>query len=274
MQTSEQDNYVPWFVERGNGPLLAIALHDGHEVRENLKRFMAVDELDRLREEDPFTAIWTEVSPTRVVVSQSRFEIDLNRPRKKAVYWTPEDAWGIGVWNSEIPRPQLAKSLAIYDSFYQELEVLLDRMVARYGRIVVFDLHSFNYRRKGADVAVDDLEMPEINLGTGTMNRKLWSPIVDRFIVDLRNFDFFGRHLDVRENIVFKGGHFPHWVHSHFPEAVCVLSIEVKKFFMNEWTGKPDRTLIDGLLRAFKSSVWGMYEELGLMKHAVHEAKA
>ena len=97
MPKSELDNYVPWFVERGNGPLLAVAIHDGHDVRDNLRKYMAVEDLARLREEDPYTGIWTVVAPTRVVVSQSRFEFDLNRPREKAVYLSPEDAWGIQV---------------------------------------------------------------------------------------------------------------------------------------------------------------------------------
>ena len=273
MNVVEESCYVPWFVERGFGPLLAVALHDGHAVRDEVRAFLALDELARLREEDPFTAVWTSVAPSRVVVSQSRFEFDLNRPREKAVYRTPEDAWGLQIWDGDLPAPMVARSLAIYDSFYQEIEILLKRMVSRYGKVVILDFHSYNYRRNGPEGDIDEQRYPEINVGTGTMNRILWNPVVDRFIADLGSFDFCGRHLDVRENIVFRGGNLARWVHTHFSDTVCVIAIEVRKFFMDEWTGKPDQSSIDGLLRAFKSSVWGIYEELGSMRRAAGEAE-
>ncbi len=133
------------------------------------------------------------------------------------------------------------------------------RMVERYHRVVVLDLHTYNHRREGPDrPAADRLSNPEVNLGTGTMDRARWAPIVDRFIVDLRNFDFLGRHLDVRENVKFRGGHFPAWIHREFPESVCVLSVEFKKFFMNEWTGEPDLVQLQAIERALKSTVWGL----------------
>ncbi len=92
-----------WNITRGKGPIVATAIHDGHEVRDEVLRHMALDEAGRLREEDPFSARWTEVAPTRVVGLRSRFEVDLNRPRDKAVYRTPEDAWGLKVWTSSLP---------------------------------------------------------------------------------------------------------------------------------------------------------------------------
>lgn len=49
------------------------------------------------------------------------------------------------------------------------------------------------------------------------MDRNRWGRLVDRFISDLRAFDFLGRHLDVRENVKFVGRQFPKWVHTRFP---------------------------------------------------------
>ena len=72
------------------------------------------------------------------------------------------------------------------------------------------------------------------------MARALWSPIVDCWLHAMREFDFFGRRLDVRENVKFVGGHLPRWIHENFANSVCVLAIEVKKFFMDEWTGELD----------------------------------
>lgn len=274
MRSKKDSNYVPWYVERGIGPLLGLALHDGHDIRGNLEGRLALGDLERLREEDPFTGEWTSVSPSRIIVSQSRFEFDLNRPRAKAIYQRPEDAWGLKVWAEPLSKVDVSKSLSIYDLFYDEIHVLLNRMVQRYGKIAVLDFHSYNCKRGGPGSEIDTAAHPEINIGTGTMDRKYWSSLVDRVIVDLRNYDFLGNHLDVRENIVFKGGHFAEWAHKHFPETVCVISIEVRKLFMDEWTGEPNRVMIDNLHKAFKSCVWGIYEELGHLKHNYHPMEA
>ena len=93
------------------------------------------------------------------------------------------------------------------------------------------------------------------------MDRGRWAPIVDRFIGDLRDFDFLGRHLDVRENVKFFGGNFPRWIHQEFPDSACVLAVEVKKFFMDEWTGKKDELQTDAIRQALESTVVGVREE-------------
>ena len=75
-----------WLVEKADDPVVAVALHDGHGLREDVAALMALSDSDRLRKEDPFTGGWTSIAPTRVIAQRSRFEIDLNRPRDKAVY--------------------------------------------------------------------------------------------------------------------------------------------------------------------------------------------
>ena len=257
------DNYLPWYLELGDGPLVATAIHDGHNVRAELVKQFAISEADRLREEDPFTSCWTAAASTRLIATESRFEIDFNRSRDKAVYQTPDDAWGLKVWKGKISGDCVERSLAVYDTFYQEVGSLLERMTRRYGPVVVLDLHSYNHRREGPKARVaDPLENPEVNVGTGTMDRKRWSSIVDRFIMDLRKFDYMGRHLDVRENVKFRGGQFPKWIHETFPETVCVLSVEFKKFFMDEWTGQADEIQLATIERALQSTTWGLHEEL------------
>ena len=56
-----------------------------------------------------------------------------------------------------------------------------------------------------------------------------------------------GRELDVRENVKFRGGYLSWWIHEHYPEQGLALAIEVKKFFMDEWTGAPNHELIADL---------------------------
>ena len=228
-----------WQTELGEGPLVACAVHDGHDVREDVAACLRLDDAQRRYEEDPYTAQWTSIAPTRIVARRSRFEVDFNRPREKAVYITPADAWGLNVWRCSPPAEMVAKSLRAYDDFYAHLQQLLERLVARHGKVVVFDLHSYNHIRGGAGgVAAEAEGNPEVNLGTGTMDRSAWSPIVDRWLAAMRSFNYLGRQLDVRENVKFFGGQVPRWIHENFPRTVCALAVEVKKFFMDEWTGE------------------------------------
>lgn len=154
-------------------------------------------------------------------------------------------------------------SLGEHDAFYAALEKLLNELRDRHGHFVVFDMHSYNHRRGGPDApAEDQAGNPELNIGTGSLDRFRWGPLVDRFINDLAKFDFLGRTLDVRENIRFRGRYLAEFVHSWFPESGCILAIEVKKFFMDEWTGDADKRKVDALLEAFRSTVPGMLDEL------------
>ena len=253
----------PWHLKRGNTPLVAAAIHNGHAVREEVAHLLALDEANRLREEDPFTGQWVTIADTQIIGMHSRFEVDLNRPREKAIYLTPEDAWGLHVWQTHPPAPLVVRSLAQYDAFYAEVKQVFTDLEKRFGRFVVFDLHTYNHRREGPDGPLaDSAQNPEVNIGTGTMNRKRWAPLIDRFIADLRAFDFLGRHLDVRENVKFKGGQFSRWTHQTFPKSGCSLAIEFKKFFMDEWTGKPDKTQLETIHRALQATVPGVLEML------------
>lgn len=245
-----------WTEVIGDGQLIATAIHDGCAVRPEVAENLALDEAARFREEDPFTGEWTSVAPTRIVGVRSRFEVDLNRPREKAVYRTPEDAWGLTVWKGTPATDLFERSLAEYDSFYRGMRNHLKQIERDYGRFVVYDLHSYNHRRDGPDgPAADPMKNPQVNVGTGTMKRQRWAPVVDTFIEALHAFDFPGGHLDVRENVKFFGGNWARWIHENFPNTGVALAIEVKKFYMDEWTGEPNRELVNAITSALRVTV-------------------
>jgi hypothetical protein len=250
-------------IQEGDGPLVALAIHDGHRLRDEVSEGLALSEEERLREEDPYTGAWTSVAGTRIVAGISRFQVDLNRPRERAVYRSPEDAWGLPLWPREPDEALIGRSLAEYDAFYVELKRILTEVKRRHALFVVYDLHSYNHRRDGADAPAADPEAnPEVNVGTGTLDRERWAPVVDRFIGDLSGFDLLGRHLDVRENVKFRGGHLSGWIHRNFADSACVLAIEFKKFFMDEWTGRVDEHTHEAIGRALRSTVPGVLEAL------------
>jgi len=251
-------------ITEGQEPILATAIHNGHGLRPEVKDLMALEESNRLREEDPFTGIWTSVVSTQMVGLHSRFEVDLNRPREGAIYRTPEEAWGLQVWHEELPADVIERSLEEYDAFYAEAERICSELERRYGRFVVLDLHTYNHRRGGPDAPPEDPKAnPEVNVGTGSLDRERWGGLVDRFMGDLREHEFLGRHLDVRENVRFQGGYLSQWVHERYPESGCCLAIEFKKFFMDEWTGKLSPEDYEAIPQALEATLPGLLESLG-----------
>lgn len=254
----------PFEITPGPGPLLAAAVHDGHAIDPETLVHVALPERDRLREEDPFTAYLAQVAETRIVGRRSRFEVDLNRPRDRAVYRTPDDAWGLTVWKDTIPDAVVERSLGLYDAFYDAVEKLLSLKIQEFGSVVVFDLHTYNHRRDGPDGPIaDKAANPEVNIGTGTLDRDRWGGLVDRFMADLRAGAAAAglADLDVRENVKFQGGAFSEWVHTTFGSAACVLAVEFKKTFMDEWSGEPDRDHLAQLRDALAATVDGVLDE-------------
>jgi N-formylglutamate amidohydrolase len=242
---------------------VAAAIHDGHALREEVAASMTLSATERLREEDPHTGEWSRIAPVHLIGRRSRFEIDLNRLRERAIYQTPADAWGLRVWADPPPPALVARSLEEYDAFYEGLFRVLTRRIERYGGVLILDLHTYNHRRDGpAGPLADPLQNPEVNVGTGTLDRARWAPIVDRFISDLRGFAFMGRQLDVRENVRFRGGHMSRWIHETFPEQACSISIEFKKFFMDEWSGAVDAGICGEIGWALHSTLPGLRTEL------------
>ncbi len=256
-QVWRRDNSADWWtLHRGCSPVLATAIHNGHTVRADLEAHMAISAEERLREEDPFTEFVTRDIPNCITVHRSRFEIDLNRPRDAAVYLSPEQAWGLNVWKQSPPAHEIARSLAVYDEYYAMLRQVLQGLQRRYEQFIVLDIHSYNHRRGGPDsAAADPTDAPEINIGTFSMDRERWTHVLEPFMETLRAFEFRGRNMDVRENIAFEGrGEQTRFVHEAFPETGCAIAVEFKKFFMDEWTGLPDRDALVAMRAMLRSA--------------------
>jgi N-formylglutamate amidohydrolase len=252
----------PFFFHEVAGPVVSTAIHAGHDLRPSIEMLTALDDATRLREEDPFTDHLTAVGGSTVVVACSRFEVDLNRPREASMYLTPEDAWGLDLWRAPVPEEDVACSRRLYDDFYAELGRRLDVLATR-GPFVVLDLHSYNHRRDGADAPPAPADVnPEVNVGTGSVDRDRFGALVDRFMGDLGRREVAGHQIDVRENVRFRGGELSRWVNQRYDARGCALAIEFKKVFMDEWTGAVDEHHLDELRHALAMVVPGMIEVL------------
>jgi hypothetical protein len=136
---------------------------------------------------------------------------------------------------------------------------MLDEIIAREGGALVYDLHSYNHRRGGPDAPPAPQELnPDVNVGTGALNRDRWGAVVEGFIRSMSQRCVRGRRLDVRENVCFRGGYLSQWVAEAFQDRACVLAIEVKKIFMDEWTHVLDEVAHREVEQALAGSIPGV----------------
>lgn len=223
-----------FLVEYRFTPIIAIALHDGHDIHESLRPYLQLSEHERSREEDPYTGFMIADLPvTKIKVSSSRFQTDLNRFKEKAVYEKPGDAWGLDVWRV-LPDNIKEKLHRGYDTFYEAVNNLIEETIQRHGYIIILDVHTYNHRRDDPFTSAGEEENPEINVGT-FYNAPDWKKLCTEYTQFLRS-----QQYDARENIKFKGGAFAQQIINNFGVKSCVLSVEFKKTFMDEWTGVAD----------------------------------
>lgn len=251
------------FVGDWDQQIVATSIHAGHDVRPELAELMVLPEADRTREEDPHTDRLAEVAPARVVTHRSRFETDLNRPRREAVYRKPDDCWGLEVWKGgELPDGPYQRSLETYDAFYDALAERLDEVAAR-GPFVVLDVHSYNHRRYGKNAPpADPKDNPLVNVGTASVEDDVFEPLVQRFMRDIRSERIDDAPVDARTNVAFEGRNLAWFVHDRYPRVGCVLALEFKKTFMDEWTGEVDEEQLAESVDALAATLPGLRESL------------
>jgi N-formylglutamate amidohydrolase len=236
-------------------PVLALAIHNGHEMHPELLANCGISEADRLREEDPFTDVFTNAFANKIIVYTSRFTVDLNRNPDKAVYQTPEDCWGLPARINPISEELLAELKQSYNEWYSLLTYTVKRLLKKHPFLLILDLHSFNHRRKGADAEPDpQLENPDIILGRNNMPLSYY-PFVECLRSQLDKKEIDSHTLDCRIDVKFTGGYVSRWLHHSFPNQVLCPAVEFKKIFMDEWSGLLDKGFQTKLSNVFFNSV-------------------
>ena len=245
-----------WILRRGHGPVMATAVHSGHAVRASLAGHYALTPAERRREEDPLTDVLAWAGDDVFVARRSRFEVDLNRPEHEAVYLEPSDAWGLTVWHERPPEEEVARSLERRQRFYDMMGARLEEMIARHGRVLLLDLHTYNHRRDGPDAPPQpQADNPDIDLGLTTADKGRFGDTIGAVWKALAAHEIGGERRDVRENVRFPdGGWWPEWVADRYGEDVCTVTLEIKKFFMDEWTGTADLGMLEDLRRAVEAA--------------------
>lgn len=234
---------LQYTIHFAESPFWTFAIHNGHKLDPVVHPFIQLGEKQRLREEDPYTACIAALSVNQLYVDTSRFQLDVNRREEDAVYIEPEQAWGLEVWRQPIPNSILQQLYADYRLFYRRIDDVIEQTINKHRFFIIFDVHSYNARRRSETQAIDKQTNPQINLGS-YYNKPKWQSIIKIFIESVQRQRLLGKPIDIRENIKFRGGYLAQHIIAKFGENGCVLSIELRKDFMNEWSGTPDKKAI------------------------------
>lgn len=206
-------------------PYACAAVHNGHQFRRELWTKCLHSEYDRWYEEDPMTK--TMLRPHPIVISgmDSRFEYDLNRDPDNAIY---EDAWGKQLWKAPLTEEETTRSLEKHQNFYKVVHALIKKLELKFGCCVVYDLHSYNWKRW-------DREVPTWNLGTANIDNKRFEKAVEAWREQLSKIKLpHAIPATSKINDTFQGnGYFLKFITNNFNNTL-VLATEVAKIYCDE----------------------------------------
>ena len=214
--TLKIDSYVPY---------VCGAVHDGHQFRRSLWDNCLHTEYERWYEEDPETKNMVISHPILIAGCDSRFEYDLNRPPEEAVF---ETAWGKELWRVPLSDEEKANSLKKHDNFYKVVEALIDKIETKFGSCIVYDMHSYNWKRW-------DREVPTWNLGTSKIDNERFGDQVESWRQMLESIKLpHGIKQTAAENNTFYGnGYFLKFITKNFKNTL-VLATEIAKVYCEE----------------------------------------
>jgi hypothetical protein len=209
-------------------PYICGAVHDGHQFRKSLWKNCLHSEYDRWYEEDPCTKDMVQSHPIVIAGLDSRFEYDLNRAPETAIY---DDAWGKQLWKKPLPKAEREYSLEKHASFYKVVHALVHQIESKYGKAIVFDMHSYNWKRW-------DRIVPTWNLGTKNINNQRFGALVEAWRQKLGSMQFPNNIKSTSAiNDTFQGnGYFLKYITENF-ENTLVLATEIAKIYCDELAG-------------------------------------
>ncbi|GGG31258.1 hypothetical protein GCM10011344_35210 [Dokdonia pacifica] len=202
------------------------AVHDGHQFRKELWDNCLHSEYDRWYEEDPCTKQMVQSNPMVIAGMDSRFEYDLNRAPETAIY---DDAWGKQLWRTPLPEDQKQKSLSKHATFYKVVHALVSKMEEKFGGAIVYDMHSYNWKRW-------DRPVPVINLGTKNIDNERFSAFAKAWCDALKNITLpHDIETTAAINDTFQGnGYFLKYITEN-TQNTLVLATEFSKIYCDEY---------------------------------------
>lgn len=206
-------------------PYACAAVHNGHQFRKELWTKCLHTEYERWYEEDPMTKNMVKSHPIVISGLDSRFEYDLNRGPQNAIY---EDAWGKQLWKEPLTDDEKARSLEKHQNFYKVVFALIKTLELKFGCCVVYDMHSYNWKRW-------DRGVPTWNLGTSNIDNERFENAVEAWLKQLSQIELpHDISTTAKINDTFQGnGYFLKFITNNFNNTL-VLATEVAKIYCDE----------------------------------------
>jgi len=226
------------------GFFICTAIHDGHQLCDELTGNCVLTSDERLFEEDPYTGELIASMPITMIGIDSRYEYDLNRAPDNCVY---DEAWGKQVWLKPLSESQKRLSVDKHQAFYRVLGELIKTVEKIHGNCLVYDIHSYNYLRMQHNEIP-----PTFNIGTEQLDTQRWEQVIKHWSKSLAKIDL--PNIDTRsaiDEVFFGRGYLATFVKSKYKNTL-VLPTEVKKVFMSEETGEVYSLVLNDLKAAFK----------------------
>ncbi len=247
-------------------PVVCTAIHAGSRLRSELKPRCMLSPSERFFEEDPFTDDMIASQPITLVGLDSRFEYDLNRALTLSTYY--KSAWSRTVWSKPLSAKHRSESHRKHSAFYTLYEAIVTKLESMFSNVIVFDIHSYNYKRQKPDA-------PVFNIGTAQIDMERWSPVVQRFCSELNKLHLPNVETTAEIDAVFEGrGYLISHTNAHF-DRTLVLPTEVKKVFMEEESGTPFPLVLEalqsGLKEAFSQTSAFLQRKYGHKKRVTKE---
>jgi len=214
--TLKVDKYVPY---------VCGAVHDGDQFRKDLWDNCLHSQYERWYEEDPETKNMVVSHPILIAGRDSRFEYDLNRPPEEAVF---ETAWGKQLWKNPLPGKEKEISLAKHTAFFKVTHALIEKIEAKFGAAIVYDMHSYNWQRW-------DREVPTWNLGTSNVDNDRFGEDIEAWRKSLSEIKLPNdiKSTAAINNTFFGNGYFLRYITRNFKNTL-VLATEIAKVYCDE----------------------------------------
>lgn len=241
-------------------PVVCAAIHAGERLREDLVKQCMLSKEERYFEEDPFTDDMIASQPINIIGLDSRFEYDLNRAMTLSTYY--KSAWSRQVWEKALSAKQRAESHRKHAAFYDLYQALIEKLEQKFGMVIVFDMHSYNYKRQHKNA-------PVFNIGSAQIDMQRWEAVVKRFCSELNKIELPNIETSAEIDSVFEGrGYLISHTNAHF-DRTLVLPTEVKKVFMEEESG----TLFPLVLEALQSGLKEAFSQTSAFFQRKHNRK-
>ena len=233
------------------------AVHDGHQFRKELWDNCLHTAYDRWYEEDPCTLDMVRSHPIVIAGRDSRFEYDLNREPENAVFDT---AWGKELWRRPLEAHEKAESLQKHHNFYRVVHALVEKLEDIHGSVVVYDIHSYNWKRW-------ERHVPVINIGTVNLDNDRFGQTIEAWRGMLEGLKLpHDIATDANLNDTFFGnGYFLKYITKNFSNTL-VLATEFKKIYCDELR----QVVFPEVVEAIEQQLRDMVPEHAKLFYAAH----